>query len=174
MSATTGPVSPRIPKTSALSVWSLVLGILSIVGCFSIILAIPGVICGHMALSRIKRSAGALGGKGLAIGGLVTGYIGISIFPLLLAIAIPNFIKARSVSEENGCINNLRLIDSAKQQWALEQRKLATDTPTWEDLRPYVGSGPTGELPKCPAGGDYKINQVGSKPTCSIPTHQLP
>ena len=49
----------------------------------------------------------------------------------------------------NACINNLRLIDSAKQQWALENRKQATDTPTMDDLRPYIGRGPNGELPGC-------------------------
>ena len=70
------PVQPQ-PKTSALAVWSLVLGVLSLM-CFSILAAIPGVICGHKAISRIGKSGGGLSGKGLAIAGLVTGYIGIA------------------------------------------------------------------------------------------------
>ncbi|MGD1086456.1 MAG: hypothetical protein ABSA47_17100 [Verrucomicrobiota bacterium] len=65
-------------------------------------------------------------------------------------------------------------LDSAKQQWALEHKKTATDTPTWEDLRPYLGHGPAGDLPQCPAGGEYKINAVGVKPTCSVAEHVLP
>ena len=47
----------------------------------------------------------------------------VAIIGLLAAIAIPNFVKARTTSQMNACINNLRLIDSSKQQWALEQRK---------------------------------------------------
>jgi DNA repair exonuclease SbcCD ATPase subunit len=73
----------------------------------------------------------------------------------------------------NACINNLRLIDSAKQQWALEYKKGAADIPTWDDLRPYIGRGPNGDLPTCPAGGVYTIGTVNDKPTCSIPGHVL-
>jgi hypothetical protein len=92
------------PKTSGLAVWSLVLGILSL-ACFTTIFAgIPGVICGHKALSKIKQSSGALTGQGLAIAGLVTGYLGIAwaIFaiPVMLAIAIPNFVQARETAQK--------------------------------------------------------------------------
>jgi membrane protein involved in colicin uptake len=82
--------------------------------------------------------------------------------------------EAETVQRMNACINNLRLIDSAKQQWALENKKQATDTPVWDDLRPYLGHGPNGEMPSCPDGGSYTIGTVGEKPTCSIPTHVLP
>jgi hypothetical protein len=93
---------------------------------------------------------------------------------LVAAIAIPNFTRARTTSQENACINNLRLIDAAKQQWALENKKQSTDTPTMQDLRPYIGRGPNGEMPACPGGGVYTIGTVGEKPTCSIPGHALP
>jgi RNA polymerase sigma factor (sigma-70 family) len=72
------------------------------------------------------------------------------------------------------CINVLRLIDSSKMQWALENRKQATDAPTMEDLRIYLGREPGGELPACPEGGVYTVGAVGQKPTCSIPGHVLP
>src|SRR5437868_4260954 len=108
------------PKTSPLAVWSLVLGCVGIVlllGCIGPLLAIPAVICGHMAQGRIKRSAGALTGQGLALGGLITGYvtIGLSflIIPMMLAIAVPNFVRARQIAQTNMCINNLRMIDGA-------------------------------------------------------------
>lgn len=72
------PLDPTSqPKTSGLAIWSLVLGILSLL-CFTIFAGIPGVICGHKALSKIKRSSGALTGQGLAIAGLITGYLGIA------------------------------------------------------------------------------------------------
>ena len=165
------------PKTSSLAIWSLVLGILSLV-CFTIFAAIPGVICGHKALSRIKRSGGALDGKGMAIAGLVTGYLGIAwailFIPLLLAIAIPNFVKARDTSMQNACINNLRQIDGAKNEWALENNKTNGTPVTEADIKPHLKLSAGGSLPKCPAGGTYTIGKVGEPPTCSIPRHTLP
>ena len=166
------PTIPAQPKNCGLAIWSLVLGVLSLT-CFWLLTAIPAVICGHMAYSRIRRSAGALSGEGLALAGLITGYIGIaaSIFliPLMAAIAIPNFVKARTTAQMNLCINNLRQIDGAKHQWALENKKPVTAVPTVEELDPYLRA-----RIQCPAGGVYTLNAVGEPPTCSIPTHQLP
>jgi len=88
---------------------------------------------------------------------------------MLSAIAIPNFVKARTVSQENACINNLRQLDAAKQEWALEKSKKSTDTPIMDDLKPYLP-----KIPLCPAGGDYTLNTVGEPPECSIPGHKLP
>jgi DNA repair exonuclease SbcCD ATPase subunit len=79
-----------------------------------------------------------------------------------------------AINAMNACINNLRIIDSAKAQWALENHKQNTDTPTMDDLRPYIGRGPNGVLPTCPDGGAYTLGAVGEKPTCSTPTHVLP
>ena len=175
MNETTPPIASAAPqpKTSVLAIWSLVLGILSL-ACFTIFAAIPGVICGHKALSKIKRSSGALTGQGLAIAGLVTGYLGIAwavfMIPLMMAIAIPNFVKARETAQMNACINNLRQIDAAKQQWALENNKKAGDVPTAADLTPYLN----GKFPICPSGGTYTIGAVSNAPTCSIPKHKLP
>lgn len=176
MNETIPPITGNTPqpKTSTLAIWSLVLGILSIT-CFSILSAIPGVICGHKALSKIKHSGGALAGQGLAIAGLVTGYLGILwaifVIPLMLAIAIPNFVKARETAQMNACINNLRMIDAAKQEWALENKKQRTDTPTQSDVAHFLKNG---QFPTCPAGGTYTIGPVGEAPTCSIPKHILP
>jgi hypothetical protein len=165
--------APVMSKTSPLAVWSLILGILSLL-CLSIFAAIPAVICGHKALNRIKNSSGTLEGNGLAIGGLITGYFGIvmAIFciPMLAAIAIPNFVKARDTSMQNACINNLRQIYAAKQEWALENSKPADATPTENDLTPYLQNH---QMPHCPAGGIYTIGVVTNPPTCSIPNHVL-
>jgi predicted RNase H-like nuclease (RuvC/YqgF family) len=68
------------------------------------------------------------------------------------------------------CINNLRLIDGAKQQWALENQKPRGALLTAADLMPYVKSN---ALPVCPAGGVYTINPVGIAPICNIPGHTL-
>jgi Tfp pilus assembly protein FimV len=68
------------------------------------------------------------------------------------------------------CINNLRLIDGAKQQWALEKHKPAGALLTAADLAPYL-KGNT--MPVCPAGGVYTLNPVGVTPICNIPGHAV-
>ncbi len=165
-------------KSSNLAIWSLVLGILGLVllfGCIGILFAIPAVICGHVAYGRIKRSSGMLSGESLAMAGLIIGYVSIAfsivLIPLLAAIAIPNFVKARDVAQRNVCINNLRMIDAAKQQWALENKKSEYDVPTPEDLEPYIKGG-FASL-HCPKDGIYTINRVGVAPSCSVPEHIL-
>jgi hypothetical protein len=88
---------------------------------------------------------------------------------MLAAIAIPNFVKARATAQQNACINNLRQIDAAKNQWALEKGKKDGDVPTKDDLLPYLR-----RWPACPQGGTYTIGALGEPPTCSIPGHKLP
>jgi prepilin-type N-terminal cleavage/methylation domain-containing protein len=113
---------------------------------------------------------------------LVEIMIVVAIIGLLAAIAIPNFTRARNTSQQKGCINNLRLIDAAKQQWALEKNGQNTSTPGDSDLQPYLGRSAAGELPYCPAdpsqGFDtsYSIQNIGTKPTCLIKPgeHSLP
>jgi hypothetical protein len=73
--------------------------------------------------------------------------------------------------ERNACINNLRQIDAAKQQWALEKNKPANAIPTAQDLLPYFKDG---IFPACPSGGTYVLNAVGELPSCSVPGHVLP
>jgi competence protein ComGC len=138
------------------------------------IFAIPGVVCGHLAYSRIKRSSGMLAGQGMALAGLITGCVSIGL-SVLLMLAIPNFVKARETAQMNACINNLRMIDAAKQEWALENNKQSTDTPTQADLTRLKNSQyfKNGQFPTCPAGGTYTIGPVGEAPTGSIPKHQL-
>jgi hypothetical protein len=102
----------------------------------------------------------------------------IAAIALIAWIVISNFIKARSTSAVNACINNLRQIDGAKQQWALENGK-TNGIVTWSAIKPYMGRGSEGSIPKCPQGGTYTIGKVEEKPTCSLgatvsPTHVLP
>jgi len=78
---------------------------------------------------------------------------------------------AAALAQLNACINNLRQIDAAKQEWALENNRTASAVPTAQDLLPYLTDG---LFPVCPAGGVYTINAVGVLPTCSIPGHALP
>lgn len=89
---------------------------------------------------------------------------------LLAAIAVPNFIKARETSQKNACINNLRQIDNAKQQWALENNKGNSAVPTARDLAAYLSGH---EMPTCPKGGRYTIGRMSVAPKCSQPGHEL-
>jgi len=100
---------------------------------------------------------------------LVEIMIVVAIIGLLAAIAIPNFVKARTTSQKNACINNLRQMDGAVQQYALEQKLSSASTYALTDLMPYIKLTSTGTLPACPAGGDYTAGTtVTNPPTCSL------
>ena len=106
---------------------------------------------------------------------LVEIMIVVAIIGLLAAIAIPNFVRARTTSQQNACINNLRQMDGAVQQYALENKLSSTATYALTDLQPYIKLTSQNQLPACPAGGAYKAgNSVILPPTCNIPNHALP
>lgn len=107
---------------------------------------------------------------------LVEIMIVVAIIGLLAAIAIPNFVKARTTAQKNACINNLRQIDGAIQQWALENKKDTAATVTETDVTPYLKNSVV-----CPSGGtvfsdSYAISDVATQPTCKKQpaTHFLP
>ena len=97
---------------------------------------------------------------------LVEIMIVVAIIGLLAAIAIPNFVRARTTSQQNACISNLRQIDGAIQQWALDTKQGDTATVTAADILPYLKSSVT-----CPGGGktfadSYSISTVQAGPAC--------
>jgi prepilin-type N-terminal cleavage/methylation domain-containing protein len=106
---------------------------------------------------------------------LVEIMIVVVIIGMLAAIAIPNMVRSRKSSMTNACINNLREIDGAKQQWALETGKNSTATPSSTEIQPYLGRGDDGNLgkvycplimPGTPMAG-YTVNAVGTMPVCN-------
>ncbi len=106
---------------------------------------------------------------------LVEIMIVVAIIGLLAAIAIPNFVKARASSQANACINNLRQIDGAAQQWALERGQSTGAKITYpDDLTPYIKLNSASSIPPCPAGGTYSDATVGATPTCSLGTGVTP
>ena len=106
---------------------------------------------------------------------LVEIMIVVAIIGLLAAIAVPNFVKARTTSQTDACLNNLRQIDGAAQTYALEFNKKPDDSYVLSDIKIYLHLGPNGELPACPAGGSYGPGLTfGAPPYCTIPTHILP
>lgn len=99
---------------------------------------------------------------------------------LLAAVAIPNFAKHRVTSCGNACINNLRQLDAAANQFALEKGLTNGDKINFpNDLTPYLKLNSAGKIPGCPQGGIYHLGKVGETPTCSLgttitPGHALP
>ena len=125
---------------------------------------------------------------------LVEIMIVVAIIGLLAAIAIPSFMKARTTSQQNACINNLRQIESAKDQYAIENGRTngaeiaATEAAIWSNL---VGAATAyiKTYPACPASSDanakgtierttadYTANVIGTDPACAVlaTTHALP
>ena len=108
---------------------------------------------------------------------LVEIMIVVAIIGLLAAIAIPNFLRARSTSQMNACINNLRQIDAAKQQWALETGQTSAAVPTSATLQPFLGrGGSAGSVTSvvCPLDPakttltSYTIGSMSATPKCII------
>lgn len=160
-------------KTVGQSIASLVLGLLAFL-LLGLLAAIPAVICGHLAKSKIKADPENLTGGGQALAGLIMGYITIGItvlmIPLLVAIGIPSFQKARSASIEKSCQNNQRIIESAKEQYALDQALPDGVPVTEESIAVYISGG----FPavQCMEQGVYTINPIGIHPECSV--HRIP
>jgi prepilin-type N-terminal cleavage/methylation domain-containing protein len=108
----------------------------------------------------------------------------LALIVLLAVLAKPKFVNHRTKSDNQRyiCINNLRLIESAKSEWALYQRKHGTDTPQGTDLQPYLVRPANTKLPYCPVDPEqtfatsYVPRSMGAKPVCLISptTHLLP
>lgn len=96
---------------------------------------------------------------------LVEIMIVVAIIGLLAAIAIPSFMKARTTSQKNACVNNLRQIEAAKEQWALENKKSTGDAIVTTEVDVYMKAAPY-----CPAGGTYTYHIVGTDASCSVTT----
>ncbi|MEI7577709.1 MAG: prepilin-type N-terminal cleavage/methylation domain-containing protein [Armatimonadota bacterium] len=94
---------------------------------------------------------------------LVEIMIVVLIIGILAAIAVPNFVKARESARRQTCIGNLTQINSAKEQWAMDQRKTSGDACASTDVAPaYIKS-----FPVCPAGGTYTVAVIGTNPSCT-------
>jgi prepilin-type N-terminal cleavage/methylation domain-containing protein len=113
---------------------------------------------------------------------LVEIMIVLAILGLLLAIVVPNYVRARANAQASACINNLHKLDDAVSQFALENNKKTGDSVSYpDDLTPYIKLNSAGRIPTCPASGDYTVGLLGAKPqtSCSlgstvVPSHIIP
>jgi len=169
------PVATAKPKASGLALFGLVIGLvglgLSLTRYFhpnrdyflngwgGLGFGLVAIICGILANPNGRWS-------------VILAAVAIGFLNFFVAMAVPNFAVSYQHSPLGTCINNLRQIDGAKQEWALENRKERTDTPTPAELDKLLENG--FKARQCPLGGVYTINPVGKPPTCSIPGHVSP
>ena len=95
---------------------------------------------------------------------LVEIMIVVAIIGLLAAIAIPNFVKARQTAQTNACINNMRQIESAKEQWALEAGASSATAVIADSVAAYIKGG----MPTCPAKGTITPGAISTAPSCTV------
>jgi|SRR5581483_3891289 len=105
--------------------------------------------------------------SGLSIGLAILAWIGVRSFRI---------VNMPTTASRPPCMANLAGIDESKTHWALEKNKGPEDSPTWEDLRPYLPPRWSNNIPVCPEGGTYTPGRIGERPKCSIggPRHSLP
>jgi type IV pilus assembly protein PilA len=124
---------------------------------------------------RLKSKFGRLAGFTM-----VEIMVVVAILALLLAIAIPYYVKQRASGQASACISNLTKIEAAANEFALETGKKTGDPINYPtDLKPYIKLNRVGEIPVCPAGGTYQMPAVGAYPSCSLsnsvdPAHIVP
>ena len=134
----------------------------------------PGAVPDTRAKTKMKTEVGVIKLKKKQGFTLVEIMIVVAIIGLLAAIAIPSFMKSRTTSQQNACINNLRQVESGKEQWAMAQNKTDGEAIDTAEVATYLKGS---LLPTCPAGGTFTYNVVGTTATCNIqdPTsHVLP
>jgi type II secretory pathway pseudopilin PulG len=122
--------------------------------------AIAAVVLGHIALSEIKRSAGRLAGHGMAIAGLILGYIGVAFVPFILiiaAIAIPNLLRSKMAANEASAVGSLRTLNTAMVTYATQCPKIGYP----KDLRSLGPGLSLSETDKC-AHADLVDAQLGT------------
>jgi type II secretory pathway pseudopilin PulG len=151
------------PRTDGGAIASMVLGIASFALCLSIFTGIPAVILGHISRSKIKKSGGRLQGDGLALTGLILGYISFLAIPIIAAIAIPNFMRARISANESTAASTVRTINTSQVTYSTmyPQQGYARDLAT-------LGSGQGGN---CTGGGTAEhaclLDDQFAQPNCT-------
>lgn len=142
-------ISPPAPvpayskrETSGLAIASIICGFLGFLT-FGLT-GIAAVITGHIALSAIKRSAGRLGGGGMAVTGLVTGYLTMCIVPIAVVagLAAPVILKQRQAADQVECRNRMRQVHLAITSFAAEHGSIPSDATALKDARFAGMTGP--------------------------------
>ena len=141
------PIGPA--RTSGMAVWSLVLGILSLICGFLTLLSAPtGLILGLVALSKIKNSEGRLAGRGLALAGAIISGVAILFIPVMAALLLPALAKAKSKATTINCVNNVKQISLGARIYSSDNNDVYPAGTNWCDaLNQYVGAAKVYQCP---------------------------
>ncbi len=153
--------APAAPEKNPAAVWSLVLGILSPF-CCGIVTGIPAIITGHIAFNKSGRLLSKQG-RGIALAGLILGYLSFAMIPVQVALLVPALSKARQKAVEVACFANLQMITASKQAYAATHNGEAPAS--IDDL---VKAGLLPQAPVCPRHGIYTVGGKDEDPTCSV------
>lgn len=108
------PVYAAQPQTDGKATASLVLGILSVT-CLGLLTGIPAIILGHISRKNIRESMGRLKGEGMALAGLIMGYVSLAVIPLIIAaIAIPSLLRSRIAANNSAAVSTVRTINTGQ------------------------------------------------------------
>jgi hypothetical protein len=130
----------------------------------AVIFAIPAIflaVAGWLFISKRKRPL-SRSGK------VMVASVMALLFGFVIFVVIPDFVGMDYSSSQNTCVNNLRQLQAAKEEWALENGKTNGTLVTVGDITPYIQLDRDGHIPKCPAGGTYILGRVGEEVECSI------
>lgn len=154
------------PQTENSAIPTLILGILALF--FSIITGIPAIILGHMSLSKIKKSAGHLTGEGMALAGLILGYVSVALVPLLLMIAIPNLVRSREAANTAAAVSTVRTLIYAETTYSTTYPKAgySPDLATLGPGGPMCAGGEGTQKNACLIGGDLGCSAGSSGNWC--------
>lgn len=162
------PVGPQsAPKTSPLAIWSLVLGIL---GWFTCLPIIPGIILGILGLKQVKDRPREFTGSGLATAGIVVSAAGVVVFAvvmMLAAIMFPVFARARGAAQAANCMSNVKMLAASTRMYLQDYQETYPPAARWSDaLKPY---NKMEMMYRCPAAPDlacgYGFNgSIGGQP----------
>ena len=161
--APVGPSSGK-PKTSGLAITSLILGIVG--GCSLGLLSIVGLILGIVGLKKIKASGGAVGGRGLAIAGIiisvVTLIIGLALGALIAGGAWYGLTEAKGQAQQFQCLSNLKQLCIATINYSADQKGQLPPADTWPEVLKEGGYISDAGILTCPgkanAGRTYAMN----------------
>jgi hypothetical protein len=94
---------------------------------------------------------------------------------VLIAVSVPNLFWPRTRAAKPACVANLKQLDGAKEQWALETRHTNGFRLTKQDIQGVLSNLKNSAMPICPRGGTYVVGPIGASPRCSIggPEHTL-
>ncbi len=125
MPAVPGPIAGSGPRSSGMALASLIFGIVAFI-LLPFIAAIPAIIFGHIALTRIRRDPLGFGGRGQAVAGLVLGYVNLALIPFIAFVAgltLPALAKAKGKAQRISCVNNLKQVALAARIYSNDHQE---------------------------------------------------